>query len=169
MGIERVGDLEVGQDLDFERRSRRVQKIGWSIFGLIIVAALMGIFGGGGSLNVTTVAQGSPLQVEYERFARHNGPTEMLIRLEPDAVQGEEARVWIDREYLNAIEIEKVEPEPKSVEAGRDQLTYVFKLERPDIPTTLLFHITPQDLGLHKIRVGIDGGEELRFSQFTYP
>ncbi len=169
MGIERVGDLEVGQDLDFERRSRWVQKIGWSIFGLIIVAALMGIFGGGGPLNVTTVGQGSPLEVEYERFARHSGPTEMLIRLGPDTVQGEEARVWIDREYLNAIKIEKVEPEPESVEAGQDRLTYIFKLERPDIPTTFLFHITPQEMGLYSIRVGIDGGKELRFSQFTYP
>lgn len=167
--MQRVGDLEVAQDLDFERRSRWVQKIGWSLFSLIIVAALIGIFGRGGPLNVTTVGQNSPLQVEYERFTRHNGPTEMLIKVGPDAVQGEEARIWIDRKYLNAIKIEKVEPEPESVEAGQYRLTYVFKLMNPGIPTTFLFHITPQKMGLHSIRVGIDDQQRLDFNQFTYP
>ncbi len=93
----------------------------------------------------------------------------MLIKVGPSAVQGQEAHIWIERKYLDTVKIENVMPEPESVEAGRDRLTYVFKLENPDIPTTFLFHITPQETGLHSIRVGTDGQEELHFYQFTYP
>ncbi len=40
--MKRVGDLEIDQDLAFERRQWSVQRVGWGVGALIIVAALLG-------------------------------------------------------------------------------------------------------------------------------
>jgi hypothetical protein len=48
-GTERVGDLEVNQDLDFQRHVWWFQRIGLVGMALVVVAALLGLFGGGDS------------------------------------------------------------------------------------------------------------------------
>ena len=46
-----LGDLEVGQDLDFQRREWAVQRVGWGAMALVILAALLGLFGSSGPLS----------------------------------------------------------------------------------------------------------------------
>jgi hypothetical protein len=60
--------MEVNADIEFQRRVWRVQRIGWLIIAAVIVAALLGVFGGG-PLSRAAV-QGDGLRLEYERFAR---------------------------------------------------------------------------------------------------
>lgn len=45
--IRRVGELEIEEDLDFQRRMWRLQQIGWALLVLVVVAALLGLFGKG--------------------------------------------------------------------------------------------------------------------------
>lgn len=44
---ERVGDLELGQDLPFQRREWAVQRIAWAAMAAVLTAALLGLFGSG--------------------------------------------------------------------------------------------------------------------------
>ena len=39
---DRVGDLEIHQDLPFQRRSWTVQRVGWAIMALVVLAGLLG-------------------------------------------------------------------------------------------------------------------------------
>lgn len=167
--MQRVGDLQVMQDLDYEHRSWRVERIGWVILSLILVAALLGLLGNGPLSAATAGDDGAPLQVQYGRFVRHRGPTQMEIRLQPGAVQGDEARVWVDREYLNGVDLQTVIPEPDSVEAGTDRYVYVFKLSEPGAGTGIIFDLVPIQDGIQNVRVGLDGGPDLSFIQVVWP
>jgi hypothetical protein len=100
MSLQRVGDLEINEDLEFEHRSWQVQRVAWAILSLIVLVALLGLLGGGGPFSVARVGMGSPLEVSYARFARHNNAVEMAVRLQPGAVPGDEARVWVNSTYL---------------------------------------------------------------------
>jgi len=167
--MQRIGDLELPQDLDFQRRSWIAQRIGWAIMALVLLAGLAGLLGNGPLSIATAGGPGSPLEVEYGRFARHSGPTQMEIRLQPTAMQGDTARVWLDREYLRGIQVERVIPEPESVEVTADRAVYVFKVNQSDQPASITFYITPDLIGTHTVRVGIDNGETLTFRQIVYP
>ena len=169
MSMQRVGDMEIAQDLDFQRRSWVVQRIGWMFFGLIMLAAMLGFLGGGPLSAGTAGSDTGPLQVQYGRFVRHRAPTQMEIKLRGSAVQGDEARVWVDREYLNGVELQNVVPEPDSVAAGSDRIVYVFKLRQAGEPASVVFDIMPDQDGLRTARVGLEGGEELSFTQFVFP
>jgi hypothetical protein len=47
LSLGRAGDLEVEQDLDFQQRTWALERAGWIVMLLIIAAALAGFFGGG--------------------------------------------------------------------------------------------------------------------------
>ncbi len=166
--IERVGDLEVSQNLDYQRRMWAVQRVGWALMALALLAALVGLVGKG-PLSDASAGDGGPLQVEYPRFARHRAPSTLEFRLAPGAAQGDQVRLWLDREYLARTEVQAVFPEPASVEAGPERMTYVFKLERPDEPATITFSLLHESSGPRQARVGLADRESLTFRQFIYP
>ncbi len=46
-GLERIGDLELNENLRFQKRESKAPKAGSILFVLIIIAALAGLFGAG--------------------------------------------------------------------------------------------------------------------------
>ncbi|HEX8555359.1 MAG TPA: hypothetical protein VF695_11680 [Sphingomonas sp.] len=163
------GDLQVDQDMALERRMWIVQRVGWTIMLLIAIAALLGLLGPGPLTRFTAGDEGGPIWVEYYRFERIEGPTDIKINLGPQAASGKEARVWIDREYMESIELETVVPEPERVEAGPDRLVYVFNISNPAEATAVRFRFQPQSPWENKVRIGIEGSKEVSFRQFFYP
>jgi hypothetical protein len=168
---ERVSDLQINEDLEFQRRSWVLQRVGWVVMGLVVLAALLGLFGGTGSLGGAKAgSEDAVMSVSYERFLRFMKPTTLQIRLSPEAGTEGEVTVWLDREYLEGMQVQQVTPQPDSAEAGPDRLTYVFKVDDPNGPTAVTFDLLPQQkIGPLKGRAGIDDGEPVNFSQFVYP
>ena len=74
MGMRRVGDLEVSQDLDHEKKFWLVQRIGWALLFLLWLAGVAGLFGSG-PLSGST-ASAPDLRLEYDRFVR-GAPAEL--------------------------------------------------------------------------------------------
>jgi hypothetical protein len=168
----RVGDLEVNQDLEFQHHIWAVQRIGWAVMAAAVLAALLGLFGGAGPLsNATAGGQEAPLSLEeYERFSRFGMPTTLRVHLDTAPGQGGEVRLSLSREYLESVQIQHVTPQPKSVEAGPDRITYVFDVTTaPDQPTAVTFNLQPDKVGLLRGRVELDNAGSLEFSQFVYP
>jgi hypothetical protein len=169
MRLQRIGELEVMQDLEFERRSWRVQA--WMRLGLLLllIAGGIGLFGQGPLAGDVAGEENDPVRVEYARFVRYRSDGRFEVRLRAGAVSGDHVRFWIDRRYIDGIEIEHIVPQPESVEAGPDRYTYVFKLARPGAATKLLFDATPAKYGIRDARAGLEGGTELHFRQMVWP
>jgi hypothetical protein len=167
---ERPRSLNVEQDLRFERREWAVQRSGWTVLLLILVAALLGLCGSSGRFGAASAGdEAGLLQVSYARFPRHAAPTTLEIRLGPDATQGERVGVWVDRAFLDRFELEAVVPEPESVELGSDRLTYVFPIAEPGLPVAIVFNLRADDYGRQIGRLGLPDGSSLRFRQFVLP
>jgi hypothetical protein len=93
-------------------------------------------------------------------------PTALRVRLDGE---GKEARLWLSREYLENVQLQKVTPEPKRVEASPERLTYVFEVSKPGKPMAVTFNLMPDKVGRLEGRVGLQGGRSLGFEQFVYP
>jgi hypothetical protein len=171
-GTKRVDDLEVNEDLDFQRHLWRFQRVGLVAMALVVVAALLGLFGGRGLLAQGKAGSNDEASLsvrEYDRFVRFMKPTELRVQLEPGAASGGEARVWLDREYIEGVQIQRVSPQPDDVEGRPDRLTYVFKVNELDEPTAVTLNMMPQRFGLLQGQAGIEGEEPVNFNQFVYP
>jgi hypothetical protein len=164
--IQRVGDLEIDEDLPFQERMWRAQRVGWALFAIIIVAATLGLFGPG-PLSSATAEQG-PLRVEYNRFERFEAPATLDVHVAP-GFTGETVAVWLPHDYLQHVEVASISPEPLEVRDGDNRLTYYFSLQEPGAPAWITFHLTPMRPGLLAAQVGLDEGPAVQFTQFVYP
>lgn len=164
--IERVGDLEIDQDMPFQERMWRAQRVGWAIMALLLVAALLGAFGTG--LLSRATAESGPLQVQYDRFVRFESPAQLEVRVAPGAA-GDDVRVTLSHEYLRHLLVEHITPQPEQVLDGGGRLTYVFALAGAGEPAEITFHLRPERPGLLHAQVGLTDGQPTSFTQFVYP
>jgi hypothetical protein len=170
--INRVGDLEVNEDLTFQRRSWVMQRVGWVVMTLVMLAALVGLFGGAGALGgeAQSSSEDAAVSVSYERFLRFIKPTTLQIQLSQEAGKGGKVSVWVDREYLDGLQVQQITPQPSSAKTGAKRLTYVFEVDDPNGPAMVTFDLLPeQEIGALRGRVGVGDGEPVSFGQFVYP
>lgn len=167
--IQRVGDLDIAQDLEFEHRSWKVQRFGWGLMTLIVLGAFLGLFGNGLLNNAKAGKEGDRLWLEYDRFGRLQKAFDLKIHLGANTGDGGQLRVWLSRNYLDNIEIRQITPEPEIVEAGPDGLIFVFRQSQPNQPTEVTFIVEPERPGSLVGKVKLTEGELINFSHFVYP
>lgn len=167
--VQRVGSLEIDQDLDFQRRSWIVQRVGWGVIGVALIAAMLGVFGSG-PLSYTSVRdpQG-PLILRYSRLTRYQAPTTLELQIGHGAARAETVRVWFTTAYLRAVQLQHVTPQPERVEGGGERTTFVFRLSSPGQSAVVFFHFQPEQVGSLAGQVGVESNPPLSFSQFVYP
>ena len=166
---KRTGDLELQQDLVLQRREWIVERVGWCIMLLLLVAALLGAFGRGWLSHTSVADARGTLRLDYERLTRLQSTTELTVVLAPAALHGDTARVWIDREFMQALQIQHITPQPALVDVDTNRLTYVFMATEPERTVTIRFAIQPRRAWRHHGRIGLPGERGVSFTQFVYP
>jgi hypothetical protein len=161
--------LEIAQDLKFERRSWRAERIAWVVSALILLAALLGFLGPGPLGKATAASSNKALSVEYYRMERYEAPVELRISASGSLAKDGELRLWIDRHFVEAVEIKRIDPEPEHAEINGERFVYVFKTAAAPSTIKLFFHLEPNKFGKTPAQLGVVDGPELQFSQFYLP
>jgi hypothetical protein len=164
---QRIGDIEIEQDLDLERKEWTVERIGWLVMILVIIAALVGLLGSG-PFSVGT-ARVSGLEVEYRRVERKHAPTTLTVRLGEGTASSDEVRFWVSRGFLDSVRMEQVTPDPEAVISGEDRDTYVFKVSQAGGPGRVVFHYQPDGVGSRATKMGVEGAAEVALTTFVFP
>ena len=164
----RVGDLEIETDPDFLRRQWRVERAGWVIMSLLILAALAGAFGGGPLARAETESRAEAMRVEYDRIARRRGDGALDFHLAAAAVGDTVARLWLEREYVEQVGIQRVTPEPASVVSDGGRLVYEFDVQ-PQRPSRVVMEFEPRAMGSVGGWAGLVGGDSVSLSHFLLP
>lgn len=159
------GTLEIPEDVAFERRAWRVQRVGWVLMALLLVAAGAGAFGGGPLAHAETSAAG--LTVEYERFFRNGG--DCLLELRIDTSGEGEARVWFARDYLEQLELVDVLPEPERVESDERVVRMTFAAIEGRDQLNVRLRARPRTVGRVEGAIGVEGAGQVQLSHLSYP
>jgi hypothetical protein len=160
-----IQEIEIEDEIAFQKKDWQAQRIGWAIMLLLILLALLGVFGGNGILS-DVQAETDGLAVHFERFGRYK----MSGQLQFDAEgSGDVVRLWIDSSYLENVEIESISPQPELVESAPDRQIYLFPITQSGEPISITFYIKPERPGVLNGKAGIEGGSSLDFTQLIYP
>lgn len=160
-------ELEISEDMAFQRRTWLVERVAWIVLGAILIAALLGFFGGGGPAASTRAAtEDGNLSMQYERFVRLESPTQ--LRVVARSLEST-LRLWLGREYVEAVEITSIVPQPDRVETAEDRYIFEFPVAAPEQAATVFLHVEPRSAWNVSGRLGVEGGGELAFGQFVYP
>jgi hypothetical protein len=150
-------------DHRFHRSEWRIQRIGWVLVALFLALAGAGLFGNG-PLSHAHADNGTG-RLDYERFTRYGLSTDLLVT--PASSTHGVTRVEISGDYLEAVRVEHITPEPAAVRLAGPNVIYEFASAAPG--ASISFHVSPQRLWRHSATVTIDGGAPLEISQLTYP
>lgn len=113
--------LELEDDIGLHKKGWLIQAIGWSIFFIILLLAVAGLFGTG-PLSYTTISQNSD-QIEYERFLRFESESEMVIRLNG---LSDTVHIKVPTAYDDYIDIVRITPLPFKNEIIAGNTVYSF-------------------------------------------
>jgi hypothetical protein len=158
--------LQVGEDMRQQRREWAVQHVAWVLLYALLAAVILGAVGKG-LLSEASVGslQDDGLRVEYERFMRHRSPDTLRLLAMPAS---DTVSVVFDTDYVDRLDIQKVSPQPERVKAGARTMTFVFHAV-PREPVRIAFDIQPDEVGMLRGWVALQGQPRLGFSHFVYP
>jgi hypothetical protein len=162
------GGIELDQDLSYQRKTWKVERVGWAVMALLVGLALLGFLGSGPFSQARRSDESGRLSLVYERLSRHQTSTPLTIEVRGDAVAGSLA-LFVDREFLAGAELEQTLPQPDHVRIAGDRLVFSFRAERASVPVVIVFRLRPVTMGLRHGRLGVEGVGSLDFDQWVFP
>ena len=162
----RLAPLEIDSDERVMRRDWRNERIGRWIIVVLLALAAAGAFSHGPLASATVEDRG--MRLEYERIARHHAPTRLDLEL-PAVAARDTLRVWMSRDYRDAVEVQDIVPQPDRTLVHADRVIYEFATIPSDRPVRIVLIVEPDDEWQRRGELGVDGVGTLRFSQFVLP
>lgn len=167
--MKHVGDLEIEQDLAFERRAWRVQRASQLALLAFVVAALVGFFGSGPFDRTVVADESGLLRVEYPKFSRRLADWEIVLHVAPELARGGQFQVWFDRSLGDRFKHDVILPEPAEMSADGERVVAGFRREEDPAPSRVVWLVQARHPGKGITRVGIVGGPEVTLRYFIYP
>jgi hypothetical protein len=160
--------IQIRQDLPFHHRQWIVQRIGWGLGAVVLLLAIGGLFGGGPLSHVR--AGSASLRVEYQRFIRRDSPAEIRIEVQPTG--SEEIHLAVSRDYLHALRIDSMLPDPERTDTTGQDVVLVFRVEPKAETARITLNVTPLHVGTLRGRIrALDSPTQpvVPINQFIWP
>ena len=160
--------LEVHDDLEFQRKTWRFERIGWAVMGLIVLAALLGLTGSGWLSQ--TIATNAQLRVEYDRFLRMEAPVVFKLHIGPASVSADAVVLRVDAAFVEDFDIERVVPEPAAWRLTPEGAELRFAASGEGPLGVVNLRLQPQRYGPGTATIGLaDQQPPVRLRYFVYP
>ena len=142
-------DLQIGEDLEQQRRLWAFERVGWILLVVALVAAAAGVFGPGLLGTARESSSNGMLSVEYLRFLRVHSPHELRVSVEPQRRGDGRFRIWLESDYLDSVSLERMTPAPETVRAGAERVTIEFAWDEMPGRVPITIEIEPRrELGV---------------------
>ncbi len=149
----------VEEKYNFSQKERKVQSILKILLVLILVAGLLGLFGGG--LLSQRVASGSDFSVKYHQFIREESPTKLYVYLDNPS---DTTLISFNSSYLEEVQIVQTMPAPLSSKTTDGRIFYSFNTAATGL---IVFYLLADNAGFMELSLTVDN-ETKRLDQFAY-
>jgi hypothetical protein len=154
--IAKVNDeVEIGENLDFQRKWWRFENAVWILFALIILSDLAGLFGRGPLAKAELRARDGSIDVQYERIERTESPSILTVRFAQSAIHDGKVNLYISNTLVKALGTQRVIPAPQTTIVGDGGLTYTFLASR--VPASIDLALQPSGPGVFGFTIGVVG------------
>jgi len=166
--IHRIGDLEINQDLSVQERMWTIQRVGWGFMLVVIFLGLIGLFGHGPISRTWAGNKNDGLWLEYDRFARNQSQSTMLIHLPTTTASGR-ASFWLNEAFLAGVEIQHMTPVPLTTTVMDHGVLYDVSLADKQEPALIILPLIHQRSGWLTGELRSPGAASIKFTQLVYP
>lgn len=150
------------------RAAWRAERIGWGVMAILLVAAMLGLFGDG-PLSRARAGSDRAFGIEYHRLVRSSAPSLYRVHVQPSMVRDGTLRLRIDRTLVDRMELESIVPAPEQETLGPGYTEFTFLLAPGARPAVIDLRYRPATFGVVRGRISIAGEHALAIEQFAYP
>jgi hypothetical protein len=162
-------DLLLQRVMPHHRAAWRVERIGWAIGSVALIAAMLGLFGYG-PMSRTTVGTHESIQVEYDQFQRSSAPTDYVVTANAALARAGRLRIRFDQSLVEQVEFNDIVPEPEHVLAGRGYTEFEFDIAPGrEARVRIVFRFRPITFGHRGGQVVVSGAPPVTLDQYIYP
>jgi len=159
-------EFPVREDMAFQLKAWRFERVGWYVLVLLVILTLLGLFSRGPLSSREAHSSDGRLDVEYEMFHRNGSTNPIIVHLkgQPNAV----LEVELGGEWLDGFDVQTLQPQPlRSASAGQGMRVWV----QADAQGHASLHLSllAEGLGLYSSRITTPGGAAVSFDQFIFP
>src|SRR5690625_1718489 len=104
--------LDIEQDARFQQREWRIERVGWVLLTLFIVAGLVGVLGTGPLSWTTARSPHGVVAVAYQRVTHHEADDSIELTFSPEAVQDGTVVVELTGSWVTGVDRQSMAPEP---------------------------------------------------------
>jgi hypothetical protein len=159
-------ELEIEENMKGHRIFWVVKRAGRSIMLLTVTAALLGLFGDG-RLSKKMQSRYPGFKLEYDHLLRYKKKYHLNCFLDTDKLP-DTLKIWISHDYLNQIEIDRIQPEPLRWETGKNKVYFIFPVREKTSFQRITFALNAEKTGMTEGKIGIEN-ITYSFKQFIYP
>jgi hypothetical protein len=160
-------EIEVGEDLEFQRKWWRFENLVWILFTLIIVLDMAGLFGRGPIAKAERHAADGTIDVKYERIERTDSPSILTIDFGPSAIHDGKIKLFISESLVKGLGTQRVVPAPTETTIGEGGLTYTFPASKP--PAAVDLALQPSGPGIYHFKIAVTNAEPIQAKIFVVP
>jgi hypothetical protein len=166
--VEKVNDeIAVGSDLEFQHRWWRFERVIWTLFGLLILADLLGFFGRGPFAKTHRRTSDGTMDVQYERIERSATPSILIVQFGPSAIREGKVRLWVSETMVKGLGAQRVIPQPSASAVGDGGISYTFSAGTA--PASVQFALQPLTPGIHTLSLRVPGSEQMTMKILVMP
>ena len=148
--------IDVGEDLEFQRRWWRFERVVWTVFVLILIADCLGAFGEGWLAHSRLRVPGSGLDVQYERIVRASTPTKLTIHFnQAELAPAHAVQLFVSNSLVDDLGNQRIAPQPAVSAIGQSGIMYVFPWTGAE--SSVLFSMQPSKPGVAHFTLRVPG------------
>ena len=168
--ITQVDNINVGSNLDFEKKWWHIERAAWLIMTVLVFAGLLGWFGRGQLAEQTAVSASETYQVRFERFLRFRTPSVMELTTFGNVSSADGVvTITLTSDRLAGLQIKQTTPHAVVEEPVQNGVRYSFRFIASGTPAKILFALEPGTVGAVNMQVAVNDYAPVQLSQFIYP
>jgi hypothetical protein len=166
--VAKVNDeIQVGENLDFQRKWWRFENILWIFFALIIVLDIAGLFGRGPVAKAERRSPDGTIDVKYERIERTDSPSMLSIQFGPTAIRDGKVNLYVSQSLVKELGTQRVVPNPLTTQIGDGGLVFAFPASK--VPASVDLALAPTGPGVYDFTIGVVGAAPIHAKVFVVP
>jgi hypothetical protein len=160
-------EVAVGENMDFQRKWWKFEKIVWPILVLILIVDILGGFGRGWLATARKSTPDNAMQMDYERIERSSTPSVMTFKFNDNAIHDGRIVLYVSDSVVKALGAMRIAPQPVMSSVGEGGITYVFPASKA--PAMVQIQLEPSFPGSHQFTVRAEGSAPITASVFVVP
>jgi hypothetical protein len=160
-------EIAVGEDVEFQRRWWKFEKVVRVVFIVLVVLDLAGVFGRGPVAKANLATEDGAMTVTYERIERTGTPSVLTVKFGEAAIQNSKVHLWTSEDLVTGLGNKQIAPQPATSVVGDGGLHYTFPASAK--PAEAVFSLQPSSPGLYNLTLRVDGSRDLHFKILVMP